>query len=169
MLCVSSAQAQNTEIGKRLYDESCAGCHGATGAGDGELAGLLNVNTPDLTGLSARHDGKFPMLDVIHIIDGRTGVRAHGGPMPVFGAVYGGSTAAAGSDHGSVIEVHGRILSLALPLESLQKHRLPVAPPVGGVPRKALAPIRWGASLSPIDFRHAPVAHAGPDQGETTE
>jgi mono/diheme cytochrome c family protein len=115
------AQAQNTEIGKRIYGESCAGCHGATGAGDGELAGLLKVNTPDLTGLSARNDGKFPMLDVIHLIDGRTGVRAHGGPMPIFGAVFSASSAAPANDYGTVVEVHGRILSLALYLESMQK------------------------------------------------
>lgn len=117
----SPALAQSTDVGKRLYDESCAGCHGATGAGGDELAELLTVATPDLTTLSARHDGKFPMLDVIHIIDGRTGVRAHGGAMPVFGKLYAASSAAAADDYGTVLEVHGRVLSLALYLESIQK------------------------------------------------
>ena len=120
-LWISPVNAQNVDIGKRLYTESCAGCHGATGSGDGELAGLLSVHTPDLTDLSARHDGKFPMLDVIHIIDGRTGVRAHGGMMPVFGSIYTASSAVPDNPWSSAIEVHGRILSLALYLESIQK------------------------------------------------
>lgn len=115
------AQAQNIEAGKVLFEQSCAGCHGGNGDGGGEISKVLNIETPDLTTLSARHDGKFPMLEVIHIIDGRTGVRAHGGAMPVFGAIYTASSFSKGEDYSSVIEVHGRILSLALFLESVQK------------------------------------------------
>ena len=118
---VSPALAQDADLGKELYDASCAGCHGATGAGGGELAGLLTIETPALTTLATRHDGKFPMLEVIHIIDGRTGVRAHGGPMPTFGSLYTSSSTTHGTDYGSVIEVRGRILSLAMYLESIQK------------------------------------------------
>ena len=117
----SPAMAQDADLGKDLYNASCAGCHGATGAGGGELASLLTIQTPDLTSLAARHDGKFPMLDVIHIIDGRTGVRAHGGPMPTFGSLFTSSSTTHGGDYGSVIEVRGRILSLAMYLESIQK------------------------------------------------
>lgn len=113
--------AEEGDVGARLYQESCSGCHGATGKGGGELSKLLNVQTPALTGLAQRHDGVFPMLDVIHIIDGRSGVRAHGGPMPVFGSLYSASSVTAGTDYGSVVEVRGRILSLALYLESIQE------------------------------------------------
>lgn len=119
LLLCSPALAQGADVGKELYDVSCSGCHGADGAGGGEISALLTIETPDLTTLSARNDGKFPMLDVIHIIDGRTGVRAHGGPMPVFGSVYTSSSVAQG--YGSVVEVRGRVLSLAMYLESLQK------------------------------------------------
>lgn len=115
------AAAQGSDVGKRLYEESCAGCHGATGKGGGEIAGLLNVQTPDLTGLAARNDGRFPMLQVIHIIDGRTGLRAHGGPMPVFGSLYSTSSQAGPDSYGAVIEVHGRILALAKYLEAIQQ------------------------------------------------
>lgn len=115
------ALAEELDVGARLYQESCSGCHGATGKGGGELSQLINVETPALTGLAAANDGVFPMLNVIHIIDGRSGVRAHGGPMPIFGSLYTASSVTAGSDYGSVIEVRGRILSLAMYLESIQE------------------------------------------------
>lgn len=117
----SSVLADEVELGARLYQESCSGCHGASGKGGGELSQLLSIQTPALTGLTAANDGKFPMLDVIHIIDGRSGVRAHGGPMPIYGSLYSASSVTAGSDYGSVIEVRGRILSLAMYLEAIQE------------------------------------------------
>lgn len=115
------ALADETDIGARLYQESCAGCHGASGKGGGELSQLLSIETPALTGLAAANDGIFPMLDIIQIIDGRTGVRAHGGPMPVFGSLYSASSVTGGTDYGSVVEVRGRILSLAMYLQSIQE------------------------------------------------
>jgi mono/diheme cytochrome c family protein len=121
-LCLQlPAFAEETDIGARLYQESCSGCHGATGKGGGELSRLLNIDTPALTGLAAANGGVFPMLDVIHIIDGRSGVRGHGGPMPIFGSLYMSSSVTAGTDYGSVLEVRGRILSLATYLESIQE------------------------------------------------
>lgn len=117
----SPAFAEEVDVGARLYQESCSGCHGATGKGGGELTDLLSIQPPALTGLSAAHDGVFPMLDVVHIIDGRSGLRAHGGPMPIFGSLYSASSVTAGTDYGSVIEVRGRILSLAMYLESIRE------------------------------------------------
>lgn len=118
---LSPALADETDVGARLYQESCSGCHGASGKSGGELSQLLNIETPALTGLAAANDGVFPMLDVIQIIDGRTGVRAHGGPMPVFGGLYSASSVTGGSDYSSVVEVRGRILSLAMYLQSIQE------------------------------------------------
>lgn len=120
-LVQSPVLAEEVDVGARLFQESCSGCHGATGKGGGELSQLLSIATPALTGLSAANDGEFPMLKVIHIIDGRTGIRAHGGPMPVFGSVYSASSVTGGSDFSSVVEVRGRILSLAMYLESIQE------------------------------------------------
>lgn len=114
------ALADEVDAGRKLYEESCMACHGATGSGGGELTGLLTIATPDLTTLSARNDGEFPMLKVIHIIDGRSGLRAHGGPMPVYGSVFSASSAAGARDYGAVLETRGRILSIALYLESIQ-------------------------------------------------
>jgi hypothetical protein len=60
------------------------------------------------------------MLRVIHTIDGRTGIRAHGGPMPVYGSMFSSQAASEGMGYGSVVETRGRILSIALYLEGIQ-------------------------------------------------
>ncbi|MGI3186737.1 c-type cytochrome [Nioella aestuarii] len=64
---------------EQVYRDACLSCH--QNQGPGALA-------PDLTTLSAVNGGSFPMDMVIAIIDGREGVRAHGSPMPVWGARY---------------------------------------------------------------------------------
>lgn len=49
------------------------------------MAEMLAIATPDLTGLSARNGGVFPLEAVARRIDGRDAVLAHGGDMPIFG------------------------------------------------------------------------------------
>ncbi|MDI3338778.1 cytochrome c [Defluviimonas aestuarii] len=120
-LTAGIAAAQDAEIGKTLYDDYCAACHGAGAQGDGDMANLMTIPAPNLTLLANNNDGEFPMLQVLHIIDGRTGVRAHGGAMPVFGKVFASSEMGPANPYGSVLEVRGRVLSLAMYLESLQK------------------------------------------------
>ncbi|CUH66661.1 hypothetical protein TG4357_02548 [Thalassovita gelatinovora] len=115
-----SALAEGMEDpGNTTYVQYCAACHGEFGIGNGAIAELLTTEVPDLTKLSASNDGVFPMLQVIHIIDGRTGVRAHGGPMPVFGALFADD--ADMGPYGGPVYTRGKILSLAYYLESLQK------------------------------------------------
>jgi mono/diheme cytochrome c family protein len=45
-----SLSAQDAERGKVLYDKWCAGCHGDTGAGDGEAAAFMLPRPRDFTG-----------------------------------------------------------------------------------------------------------------------
>ncbi|MCB2125217.1 MAG: c-type cytochrome [Rhodobacteraceae bacterium] len=115
------ASAQDADVGAGLYADYCAACHGASGKGDGDMANLMTVPSPNLTLLSQGNDGEFPMLKVIHVIDGRTGVRAHGGAMPVFGRVFASTEPGPNNPYGSVLEVRGRVLSLAMYLESIQQ------------------------------------------------
>lgn len=112
--------AQAEDLGREMYLQYCATCHGADGKGAGPLAELLTTTPSDLTTLSAENDGAFPMLEVIHVIDGRTGLRAHGGPMPVYGALLDAEMRNPGP-YGAVAVTRGRILSLAYYLESLQE------------------------------------------------
>ncbi len=121
-LCVGgAANAQASDIGKTLYGDYCSACHGMEGKGDGEMAMVLTVKPPNLTLLSQRNNGAFPMLKVIHIIDGRTGVRAHGGQMPVWGQTFSDMAGGAENPVGSVIEARGKVMSLATYLESIQQ------------------------------------------------
>jgi hypothetical protein len=119
-LSAGGALAQESNPGETSYQQYCATCHGMSGTGNGPMGEILTVPVPDLTQLSAANDGKFPMLDVIHIIDGRTGLRGHGGPMPVYGAVFDDEADPAGP-YGVPVVTRGRILSLAYYLESMQE------------------------------------------------
>ncbi len=110
------------ELGKEEYLNSCASCHGVEGGGDGPLAEFLISPVPGLRGLSAANDGKFPMLDVIHTIDGRQGTRGHGFPMPVWGKQFAIDADVEGlGAYGTEATVRGRILSIAYFLESIQE------------------------------------------------
>ena len=78
--------AQDAVPGKMEYLSSCAACHGENGKGNGVLASVLKVPPPDLTTLSRRNDGHFPLAAVTEIIDGRTLIAAHGTrEMPIWG------------------------------------------------------------------------------------
>ncbi|PUB11031.1 c-type cytochrome [Yoonia sediminilitoris] len=114
----SAGYAQD-DLGENVYSQYCATCHGASGTGDGPLTELMTTKVSDLTVLKENNDGVFPMLEVIHIIDGRTGLRGHGGPMPVYGAVF--NAEAGDIEYGSVVYTRAKILSLAYYLESIQK------------------------------------------------
>ncbi len=121
LFTATPALAQEEAAGRDEYLQSCASCHGQEARGDGPLAELMTVEVPDLTGIVRRNDGIFPMLDVIQIIDGRTGVRGHGFPMPVWGDRYKAGAVDEMGSHTAEIVTRGRILSLALYLQSIQR------------------------------------------------
>ncbi|NKX43969.1 cytochrome c [Roseibacterium sp. KMU-115] len=119
-LTAGAAQAQSA-AGAEEYARACATCHGLTGHGDGPLAEYMSVAVPDLTTISAGNNGEFPLLDIIHVIDGRTGVRGHGSMMPVWGDRFEASAASEAGDYGAEVMVRGRILALATFLEAIQQ------------------------------------------------
>ena len=82
---MASAQEVNIRDGQDLYKTYCWQCHGREATGDGPMAEMVAIVTPDLTKLSARHDGTFPTEAVARQIDGRAPLLAHGGEMPIFG------------------------------------------------------------------------------------
>lgn len=107
------------DVGAQLFGDYCAACHGASGKGDGDMANVLTVKAPNLTLLEKNNDGFFPMLRVIHTIDGRTGLRSHASVMPLFGETFSEDTGDVG--YAEVLVTRGRVLSLAMYLESIQE------------------------------------------------
>jgi len=78
--------AQNYDIGRREYVNSCAVCHGDSGKGDGPIVMSLKNPPTDLTTLQKNNGGVFPFGGVYAIIDGRNAIAAHGSrDMPVWG------------------------------------------------------------------------------------
>ncbi len=118
---VLGAPALADETGQIEYVVACAACHGESARGDGPMARYLNIDTPNLTSLAAENDGEFPLLEVIQVIDGRTGVGPHGTAMPVWGDRFKASATADAGPYAAEIIVRGRILSLAKYLESVQE------------------------------------------------
>ena len=84
-------------------------------------ASAIGAATEEARATAAAHSAGAPAPRCFGTaeFDGRTGVRAHGGPMPVYGRIFSAEAA----DHGTysaVMEARGRILSIAYYLESLQ-------------------------------------------------
>lgn len=84
-LGIVASFAQADDAGRLEYMYSCSACHGDTARGDGPFARYLNVATPSLTTLRQQNDGVFPLLHVIQVIDGRSGIGPHGRLMPIWG------------------------------------------------------------------------------------
>lgn len=102
--------------GGEVFRTYCATCHGASGRGDGPLAGAMRRRPADLTEIAKRNGGEYPSEVVFHTIDGKTPVRGHGGPdMPVWGDAFARSR-----DGGDTATVKDRIDSLVDFIRSLQ-------------------------------------------------
>jgi mono/diheme cytochrome c family protein len=79
------AQEPDAQAGRDIYLMQCWQCHGPDASGNGPMAEILAITTPDLTGLSTRNGGVFPLEAVARQIDGRDPLLAHGGEMPIYG------------------------------------------------------------------------------------
>jgi mono/diheme cytochrome c family protein len=115
--------SEESRAGRMEYLASCASCHGTEARGDGPVAEALTVEVPDLTRIGARRGGRFPVREVMAIIDGRRGIRAHGGEMPVWGDRYRAEAGERWGPWGSGAEIYvrNRLLELAFYLESIQE------------------------------------------------
>lgn len=121
LLFAAPAAAQEMDPGADLFAYYCASCHGDAATGDGPMAQYLTLPVPDLTGLSARNGGRFPMLDVVHRLDGSRPDLLHRTPMPNFGAVFDAETQSYGDEIAALLDRNGRILTLTFYLEGLQR------------------------------------------------
>lgn len=120
-LCSSSfaQERERFDTGKGEYMNRCAVCHGQSGKGDGGAIDILNTPPADLTTLSKKNGGVFPIERVYAVIDGRHMVKGHGTrDMPIWGKDYSTETVKAdeyfaGMPYNMEMYVRARILSLA--------------------------------------------------------
>lgn len=123
VLLPAIAAAQDADmlaLGRQSYLDACAGCHGEDARGGGPNAALLSVPVPDLTGIAARNEGVYDPVRIIYLIDGRAGLTAHGGPMPMFGGHLTGQGVVIDAPDGSPVETTAPILAITRWLETLQ-------------------------------------------------
>ena len=117
------ALAQDDEFaaGREEYLSACAACHGENADGNGPIATMFTTPVPDLRKIAAQNEGVFPTLEVFMIVDGRTGIKAHGDPMPMFGRRYEAELGEAAGPYGSEQLIRARVLELVYYLESIQE------------------------------------------------
>lgn len=121
----AAAAGAADDIGATEYAHLCARCHGAAGKGDGWFAEFLRQPPPPLTRLSRDNGGVFPFERVRRVIDGRTGLPAHGRrDMPAWGTVYRSQSAR--RDRSGLVTVdesvvRARILALVEHVSRLQE------------------------------------------------
>jgi mono/diheme cytochrome c family protein len=109
------------DLGKREFDNNCAACHGRDARGNGPFVEFLRRGPPDLTQMSRRNGGVFPLAQVFEAIEGAG--PGHGGrDMPIWGTEYSVRAAEYYMDtpYDSAAYVRARILALAEYLNRLQ-------------------------------------------------
>ncbi|MGA7871725.1 MAG: c-type cytochrome [Candidatus Binatus sp.] len=78
LILVAGVRPAKAQSAKQDYDQRCADCHGLTGKGNGEDAGLLvSTKMPDITQLAKKNGGRFPFEQVVEVIDGRRDIPGH--------------------------------------------------------------------------------------------
>lgn len=116
------AQAGKVDLGKREFETNCVSCHGNHAKGNGPFVELLRKSPPDLTTLTKRNGGAFPVSRVYETIDA-TNLPSHGSrDMPIWGTDY---RIKAGEYYGELeyspeVFVRSRILALIDYLNRLQ-------------------------------------------------
>lgn len=121
MALASPAAAEGVpEAGQGVFQTFCAACHGMDAQGDGPMSNILTVEPPDLTLLAQSNGGVFPVFRVVRQIDGRDPMMAHGGDMPLFGALFDFPDGSIKSESGQPIITAQPIADVAAWLESIQ-------------------------------------------------
>ena len=110
------AAATALSAGRDTFRQFCGPCHGGDGEGRGPVAAMLTTPPTDLTSLSRRNNGVFPLavLEAILRAETRPQTSAHGSEsMPIWGATFR-------AIDGSPAFARARIASLLAYIESIQ-------------------------------------------------
>lgn len=125
LLAPNSLLAQDP-IGQGAYMANCAVCHGANGNGNGPIVDFLKSAPSDLTKISERNGGVFPIEQVYAVIADAEQNRAHGtSEMPIWGNRFNADIIAQegeyGTGHSGVPTAQARILELVYFLATIQE------------------------------------------------
>jgi mono/diheme cytochrome c family protein len=116
---VPAMAAEGDSPTKAAYLRYCSACHGESGKGDGVVSHLMRPKPTDLTRLAKENKGEFPYARIMHVIDGRETVRAHGDPdMPVWGDLF---KAEGGMTYSQQAEVRGKVMLITEHLSTIQE------------------------------------------------
>ena len=110
-----------TPSGASDFADLCAPCHGTTGKGDGPMAADLVKKPADLTGLTARNGGTFPMERVMNKIWGYSRGAAVPSMMPKFAPLLESDTVLVDLGDGVQTPTPQRLIDLADYLTTLQR------------------------------------------------
>lgn len=102
------------------FAELCAPCHGATGKGNGPMAADLVKKPADLTGLSARNGGNFPLARVMNKIWGYSRGAKVNSMMPHFETLLDSPTVPVDVGDGVQTPTPERLIDLADYLATIQ-------------------------------------------------
>ncbi|NEX47707.1 c-type cytochrome [Pseudotabrizicola algicola] len=117
--CVIGGARAPVPTGAQDFADFCAGCHGVSGKGDGEMAAGLARRPADLTLLARRNGGTFPTTQVMAKIWGYTGGRG-AGVMPNFGPLLDGDLVPYDGGDGILTPTPVRLVQIAEHLKTLQ-------------------------------------------------
>lgn len=95
--------------GEKLFVDNCTACHDYRGTGSSQLIG--GQTAPDLTRISARNGGVFPVAHVLSQIDGYGRGKVPAEVMPEFGLLLQGDLVP--------IDVDGTLTPTPRPLAAL--------------------------------------------------
>lgn len=122
ILTLAACVPPPVEVGRALFNDACAVCHGRDAQGNGTLAGDLPKAVPDLTTLSARNGGVYPKGYVLATIDGLNRRDNPHSKMPEFGALLQeGLLVPVDTGDGRATPTPERLAALAAYVERLQK------------------------------------------------
>ena len=117
--CVIAGAPAPVPSGAQDFADYCAGCHGISGKGDGEVASTLSRRPADLTLLARRNDGTFPTTAVMAKIWGYTGGKGEG-VMPNFGPLLDSALLPYDGGDGILTPTPQRLVQIAEHLKTLQ-------------------------------------------------